>query len=354
MGDTEQIDDPKAMPPDDPVSSSHNREAEPSTPAFEEVESPPGSTPLSEDRPQVRRSSLRPAPPSFRPSARSPGQFRPAMVIHAGDAEPSAPKWDVPDPPPSHPSQIQLDSVARVEPFALAEDLTPNTTDDPTLPLVIPPPAAIPCEALSRETLQAPKEHRRAERAIAEAAPAAAHPASSPTDPSTPTRRTMVAVAIAFALVGAIAMTMLGQRHNSSSGELPNIEPSAKRADQVPAQASALVPREPPTLPQVPAANPGMAVEAPAGPAPATSAAPPMLPPNTTRVTLELTPLDAKVNLRGVAVPGPPYVFDVPNGKHIAVEASRSGFVTRKIVIEDKKPVVSIGLMRAAHPRQQR
>ena len=65
-----------------------------------------------------------------------------------------------------------------------------------------------------------------------------------------------------------------------------------------------------------------------------------------TRVTLELAPIDAKVLYRGREVPGPPFIFDVANGDRMAVEVLRFGFVTAKVVIDDKKPVVHFGMLR--------
>jgi hypothetical protein len=63
-------------------------------------------------------------------------------------------------------------------------------------------------------------------------------------------------------------------------------------------------------------------------------------------VRLELKPVDAKVYIRGRELPGPPYEFDVPKDQKIAVEVVRFGFVTAKVVIDDKKPVVSFGMLR--------
>lgn len=347
MGDTEQIDDPKPVPPDPPVSSAKNREVDPSKPGFEpgfgEAERQTGSAPLSQGRPPVRRSSLRPAPPSFRPSSRDASQLRPAMVIHAGDVEPSGASWDIPEPPASQTSQVPLDSAARAEPFALAEDLAAKASADATLPLVIPPPGGIPREALATTDKQ----------------PSDALPAKQQL------RRNAAAIVIAAGLVGVVAMTMLGHRNEGSP-----------KLDASPARVSAAAPLEAPTLAETPsdktnAAAPPAPIEAsaaaPASAAPASAApAPPVAASTdsavlaaplagTTQVTLELKPTDAKVLSHGAAVPGPPFIFDVPKGQHIVVEAVRPGFAARKITIDDKKQVISIGLLRAtAAPRHQR
>ena len=77
----------------------------------------------------------------------------------------------------------------------------------------------------------------------------------------------------------------------------------------------------------------------------------PSAPPDTTHVTLDLTPVDAKVNIRGRELPGPPFEFDVANGERIAVEAKRPGFVTAKVVIDGKKPLVHFGMLRERWPK---
>src|SRR5512147_2487131 len=137
MGDRQHLDDttevaPSELDAENP-SSSRSRDDAPSFDA-----------PTRADGVAVRRSSLRPAPLGFRPSARDPSTLRPAMVIHAGDAEPSAPQWDAVDPAPSHPSMPALEAallsgVERSEPFSLAEDLR----SDPSA-VMIPPAASVP------------------------------------------------------------------------------------------------------------------------------------------------------------------------------------------------------------------
>lgn len=350
MGDTENFDDREPPLPEEPVSSSQHRETEPAahvtdSPDIDWTETPPPSAPLSQDRPQVRRSSLRPAPASFRPTARNPAQFRPAMVIHAGDAEPSGGKWEIPEPPPSQPSQIPLDSVARVEPFALAEDLTNDRAhEDDAESLKIPRAAALP-----REACQSPVAPAGIPNAPDTGVLAGGRRELTPE--SSQSRRPLVAVSIALILVGGIAAAMLGRRHEAAASG----EPSVARVEQVPTPASALAHQERPQ-PTAPAATDTKPSEpiASANPTVPADAVPADAAPGTTRVTLEVKPPDAKVNQRGLAVPGPPYVFDVPKGKRITVEVARAGFVTRKVVIEDKKPLITLGLVRTAQTRQPR
>ena len=85
---------------------------------------------------------------------------------------------------------------------------------------------------------------------------------------------------------------------------------------------------------------------APAMAAPATSVAAPAAHVETTKVTLEVRPTDAKVHYLGRDWPGPPFVFELAKGERKAVEVARMGFVTAKVVLEDKKPIVKFGMLR--------
>ncbi|HET9958985.1 MAG TPA: hypothetical protein VFQ61_31055 [Polyangiaceae bacterium] len=64
------------------------------------------------------------------------------------------------------------------------------------------------------------------------------------------------------------------------------------------------------------------------------------------RVRLDVVPFDAKVSLHGLTQKGPPYFFDVPNGKHVAVEVVRRGYVTRRVEIDGARPTLVIGLLK--------
>jgi hypothetical protein len=227
-----------------------------------------------------------------------------------------------------------------VEPFALAEDLANDkSAEDYAVPLIIPRAAALP-----RESRVAPEASRSIRNAPAAGALIGAQREIAKEGPQS--RRTLVAVGIAIGLVGVVAAAMVGRRHESAAGTAPSVV----QVEQVLTPASALAPQD---LPQT--AESATADTKPTEPiASANSAALADAAPGTTRVTLEVRPPDAKVNQRGVAVPGPPYVFDVPKGKRITVEVARAGFVTRKVVIEDKKPLISLGLVRAPQTRQSR
>lgn len=78
---------------------------------------------------------------------------------------------------------------------------------------------------------------------------------------------------------------------------------------------------------------------------------------------MNVVPHDAKVVLRGVAQPGPPYVFELRPGQHFAVEVAREGYVTRRAVIDGSAPELTVSLFydtkaheaeKNAHPSSKR
>lgn len=67
-----------------------------------------------------------------------------------------------------------------------------------------------------------------------------------------------------------------------------------------------------------------------------------------TKVALEVFPLDAKVMLRGARKRGPPYEFEVLRGRRIVIEVSRKGYVARKVVLDGSETSLTIGLSKDA------
>lgn len=112
-------------------------------------------------------------------------------------------------------------------------------------------------------------------------------------------------------------------------------------------------------------ANVSAAASAASAPAPVASAANPaplvsveepaavQARPTSTLVVLDVVPPDAKVAVKGVQQHGPPFVFDIPPGKRIAVEVMRRGYVTRRAVLDGSAPRVTVGLLsvKVAHWR---
>jgi hypothetical protein len=425
MGDTKRPDKPRTEPlsarreprssrkPDDqPARKQSSAEDMPQ-------DSARLSLPPSENRAPGRRSSLRPAPPSFRPSTRDASQLRPMMVVHAGDVDPNSPRWDiVADPPPSQISQVPLDSATRSEPFALAESLEPSAEAEgdqtATLPLEMPTAlaspdvAAKPCSTSpsapdprspnqatrrstkppSRKTATAKASTENtvatAETAVAAtsiksdapAAPSQSNPVQASAQPSgeplevedfKPARSPKLALGIAaVVLVGVVAAIGVGRsRSTKDSTEVTRaraeqterrVLPSAPEGTRAGAEQTAAK-----VLPSTPGPSPGAdesehrldaataaaAASVSGSPSP-TETAPSSAEPNprTTRVMLDVRPADAKVSLRGHAYPGPPFKFDIAEGKSMAVEVHKPGFVTARVEITGKKTHLSVGLVR--------
>jgi hypothetical protein len=63
-----------------------------------------------------------------------------------------------------------------------------------------------------------------------------------------------------------------------------------------------------------------------------------------TKVVLTVFPADAKVTLRGMKRRGPPYEFDIPRGRRVAIEVSRKGYTARKVVLDGREAELTIGL----------
>ena len=360
--------------PDDEGSASTLKAADPE----------PTSDPSIQGRIPVRKSSLRPAPADYRPSARDPSTLRPMAVVRAGDVETNLLSGDIAAPAPSQPSLASLASDATAEPFALAEDYSVNETGDGDTPLMIPPPPNVPIDLIQKAhgnrhppeefaNFARPLDHERpahpqkaaaeissgARRALvlssasATASDIGQPPISNSTrtnDPLTSNRRkySLVAVALAStAIVGAALAVMHGGHHNwaNPTTQLRAVKPAQQTQLDVPklvdAPPVARERREPVVAQAVVAQSAAVSPSA----SPSASA------PTTTRVTLELVPIDAKVNYLGRDVTGPPFVFDIEKGHRMAVEVSRLGFATAKVVIDDKKPLVHFGMLREHRPK---
>jgi hypothetical protein len=143
-----------------------------------------------------------------------------------------------------------------------------------------------------------------------------------------------------LAALGAIA-AVLGILHGRARST-PTVlhDPLATPKVQTPtpdAVGSAPTQAEPANAAPAPVPSVSAAVEFPPD-APAPS--------NANRVTLELMPIDAKLYSHGHEIPGPPFAVDVPHGKRLALEAKRAGYVTARVVIDGKKPLVHFGMLK--------
>lgn len=442
MGNTDQFDDPKSEPQRGPVSELAVSPGEPPngvgptdpavdapTRAVESVASLPPSavtdtSPLEHstnaqddgwdefneavetsslslppsDKPITRRSSLKPAPPSFRPSARNPSELlRPAMVVHAGDVDAKVPIWDVSDPAPSHPSHSSAEAP-RPEPFALADDFCPTEAQQAPAGTAPKPPTNVTTSNIAASsrtnstgqsvTSRKPAATSRTARNTLshfgapnrQSKPLAAQipmPAGGPVSASKTdqvqveparshvTRAHLTAVLAALILAGVVVTMMLVRTNGASTSVAAQPTAQGERlASSLPvadepvngAERAMVAGNSAPAAGSLSAASKSEAnpPENPSASAAAASAvdSPKAEPagnaqsPNSTRVALEIVPSDARVIQQGRLQP-PPYVFDVPKGKRLTLELVRFGFVTQKVVLDGKRSVVKIGLRRA-------
>jgi hypothetical protein len=154
----------------------------------------------------------------------------------------------------------------------------------------------------------------------------------------------IVAALASTVLVGVVVTALVRRSHDAAN---PTLQLRA-RAETEPQQPAPREPNDVPPVAQQPkglATGPTTAVES-AAIKPAASAVI-----ETTRVTLDLSPIDAKVTLRGRAVSGPPFVFELAKDQRLSVEVTRSGFVTAKVVVDDKQPFIHFGMLRERKPR---
>jgi hypothetical protein len=282
--------------------------------------------------------------------------MRPMMIVRAGDAETNAEPVDSGDR--ASLTQPLPDTTNQEDAFAVVRQSASGALEaEPAL--AIPHAPAVPIDLV-------PKSNRSgrgaAESGVAKlealgpaAEPGSADKVESPAKTKTPSR-SPIAIAVVAVSLAAIVLVLkhAANDHSSPSKRAPVPvaqpaavlqQPASGQANQKPsamehpvdesasaASASAAVARE--AAPEIASAAPA---EARLAPTPA---------PGMTRVRLDLKPIDAKVHLRGREIPGPPYEFDIAKGERVAVEVVRFGFVTAKVVLDDKKPVVSFGMLR--------
>ncbi len=321
----------------------------------------------SQTPPAARRSSIRPVP-GWRPQNPS-RPSAPMVVVFSGNSEQPPPPFSA-DDTVSRP-KLETSSVDNGEPFPFADDLggrdclgaeEPNqraaelnggVAPDDTLTgtgsstsLAEPPGPArsrTPTAARGGCRTSEPAEGGRATES--QRAQRAAKPSRFP----------MWAVAVAsVTFVGAL---FVFGRSSGAEGTGPSVTEQAS-----PRQVEAAAPQTPSAITAVPELPSGARAVATPAPAPeqASSAAddedtlartPPQrqgadrtASPGTRRVVLEVAPSDAKVAWGGRRHPGPPFEFEIPKGKRVAVEVARRGFITRRVVLDGSKPTVSVGL----------
>jgi hypothetical protein len=260
------------------------------------------------------------------------------MVVRAGDAEPAAARLDISIEQTKQPPQALLDdNIARVKPSVPTEVLCANGGTD-ELSLVIPQAPAVPTD-LVLETGESDEGSASVLDSAGVSTPVAGTTASKRTAP-----RYIVAALAGIALVSVVVVL----RERIASVKTQPVQQMVERGSR-PSLASAESQVAP--VIQEPLANiaatekaapeHGAPEQATVDAVPGASAAP-----ATRRVSLRVRPIDAKVHVRGREVPGPPFEFDIAKGEHLAVEVVRFGFVTAKVVLDDKKPIVTFGMLR--------
>lgn len=310
---------------------------------------------MSESGPPVRRSSLRPAPADYKPSTRDPSTMRPMAVVRAGDSAPTqleTLRSEIPHSDSQHP-----ETHPHLE---LSEGSDGNSSADRITPLSIPPPPAMPND-LTLHGSAGGTFHAQARQALGlstnevtesnNVESATSKREGSPSSTvrgfrSIPAlvgsnRRKYSTVAVTLAVVCVFAAVLGILRGRDRNGHTSQSVPATTPSVQTPVldvndvtQAT----RTPKSVEKAAVAVPstsGSVEHHQSGPAV-----------NSTRVTLELMPIDARVYSHGQEIPGPPYAFDVPKGKKLAIEVKRSGYATAKVVIDGKKPLVHFGMLK--------
>lgn len=349
-------------------------------PAQPKEESSVRAGPLASEPPisgARKRSSIRPAPAGWRSSAQAMSNPpRPMVVVYSGEgerperwweesAQPSdAPSLEGDTPVPPNPalssreqraSAVQVDEPSPVadgegdsssDPVAAFSTIIPpaesasegSATEAPvalsSVPSSLPPPStSVPVRSVSEPPPELLAERRRAKRE----------------------RASMIrrgAFVIAGAFLSAYLVTQrvaLRDSGRTDAARANTPDPSAEALATQP-QASAVTPSEQAAPPQASAvasteAEPLLPPPSSESEADEAGAEPPSSPAKKS-VVIEVVPWDAKVLLAGVAQPGPPFVVTIPEGKRVAFEVARKGYIPRRVVVDGSEEKLFVGLLR--------
>ncbi len=283
-------------------------------------------------RQERARHSLRPAPADW--DSRPRAQARPAtpmVVVYSGDSDRPPPEWTF-----ESARLAEARSAPSHEPFPLASDLPWEGSEAvPALPdAATEEPAPAPESAAPSPPLT---EVRPAPNVATSALPDVPVKSVAGVTPRRPHRRSGAVVALLLGGAGAFAW------NTRRSAEVPTerslvaaVEPSRPDVQRSEPQPSAS-----PTPSSI--AEPIAAPVSPAPVAPSASASAPQ----TVEVTLDVTPPDAKVFVRGLMKPGsPPFTFTVEKGRRMSVEITRPGYVARRFDFDGSKTQLAVGLIK--------
>ena len=323
----------------------------------------PGTSPREPPCPTAkghRRSSIRPAP-DWRPQSVSKPSS-PMVVVFSGESAPPRPPW-CDDEAPSRPSGMGISSPNHPEPFPFADDLPYDENVAPPQPearKTIPPrglgagrQAKLSSSLLPRPPLL-PRGLAESEidskQGRTSHAPAQACQSEPRVRPRSAIARPTLLILGAVGLIGLLAYAVLSGRFGRSSADSGEV---AEHSAQPRMQTH---PAPSPQLLQAPSAavsngSSEVAVASQEAHEVALGSVDAQATDQSRHVVLEVTPLDAKVVYKGVGQPGPPFEFEIPEGKQLAVEVARRGFITRRVVIDGSAPNMNVGLVRKSSGR---
>jgi hypothetical protein len=313
------------------------------------------------------------------------------VIVRSGDGA-LAPEWSAEASrlPSEPPRALIASEPPSSEPFPLARDLEPtaevssdraSTTgwDDPELDKAASFESPAPPDALRQE----PERDRTSADRISSKSPAesggrrfeaGAEPARDPSKASSDqagspspvfsgaSKRWTFVVAAGLALAGYLAFRgsssepVAHERAPEVAKAKPaeeQVEPAKTAASEAPQPQPTALPAPAGSAPAGPPKSPSSAEAAGVAAKPASARAAKPVPPNATRVRLEVYPPDAKVGRKGITQK-PPYEFDVTKGKRVELEVLKKGYVTRKVTLDGTSSRVVVGLARSRPARGAR
>lgn len=336
-----------------------------------------------------KRSSIRPAPADWRPSTRAVSNPpRPMVVVYSGDRERPDRWWDE-SPALADAQSVEANTPVPPDPALSARELRPplaarfpdassaSADDAPSVQQfsTIIPPAGSAADTSETEAPVALSSAARALPLSLQGAPRISEPprlsdadlVRNKRERASLARRAAVIVMGAFLSAYFVTQRVAFRKNEAARARADKtsqnvaepaaaLEPSVVNAATPEASArgdsagSEVHLVDAPPLSTAEASPPASAAEAPGSPPTAADAAeePPAPPakPGSRTVLIEVVPWDAKVLLAGVAQPGPPFVVTIPQGKRIAFEVARRGFIPRRVVVDGSEPKLSVGLIR--------
>lgn len=269
----------------------------------------PGDDTTTSDVPPSKGSSIRPMPADWQPPASQPRVPSPMVVVYSGESDRPPPLWDI--AASERPTRTDFRPDTPAQPFSAVQEHSGSE---------------------SRST--AARSGRARNRLI----------------PARHQRLLLLGALACFAgVLGFAWQRARNQRAGSESsmeaapsaeatttefkplGSAETFGPSPTQKNDLPTQGSARTRIDPATSSSARA------------PLPSPS-------PRKATVLVRVYPPDSVIRGRRGRVPGPPYTFEVPRGKRIAIEVSRPGYVTRRAVLDGTDTDFWVGLVKKEEP----